>query len=204
MARFFIDRPIFAWVIAILIMLVGILAIRSLPVSQYPQIAPPAVSINAVYPGASAETLANTVTQVIEQQMTGLDGLRLHLVQRHLGRSHPDHADLRDRHQPRHRAGAGAEQAGAGDAAAARRRCSSRASRSTKSSAGFLMVIGMISPERRVRAGRPRRLSRLQHGGPSSAASRASAASRCSAAQYAMRIWLDPDKLAAYQLTPST
>ena len=76
MARFFIDRPVFAWVISILIMGIGILAIRSLPVSQYPQIAPPEVSIRAVYPGASADTLANTVTQVIEQQMTGLDGLR--------------------------------------------------------------------------------------------------------------------------------
>jgi HAE1 family hydrophobic/amphiphilic exporter-1/multidrug efflux pump len=76
MARFFIDRPVFAWVISILIMGVGVLAIRLLPVAQYPQIAPPSVSISANYPGASAETVANTVTQVIEQQMTGLDGLR--------------------------------------------------------------------------------------------------------------------------------
>lgn len=76
MARFFIDRPVFAWVISILIMGIGALSIMSLPVSQYPQIAPPSVSVNAVYPGASAETVSNTVTQVIEQQMTGLDGLR--------------------------------------------------------------------------------------------------------------------------------
>ncbi len=60
MARFFIDRPIFAWVIAIFIMGIGVLSILSLPVAQYPQIAPPTVSVNAVYPGASADTVANT------------------------------------------------------------------------------------------------------------------------------------------------
>ncbi|MBH0056822.1 efflux RND transporter permease subunit [Pseudoalteromonas sp. SWXJZ94C] len=75
MSRFFIDRPIFAWVLAIVVMLAGILAIRSLPISQYPSIAPPAVSITATYPGASARTLEDTVTQVIEQKMKGLDGL---------------------------------------------------------------------------------------------------------------------------------
>ena len=76
MASFFIDRPVFAWVISILIMGVGVLAILILPVAQYPQIAPPSVTVTANYPGASADTVANTVTQVIEQQMTGLDGLR--------------------------------------------------------------------------------------------------------------------------------
>ena len=75
MSRFFIDRPIFAWVLAIVVMLAGILAIRSLPVAQYPSIAPPAISIQASYPGASARTLEDTVTQVIEQKMKGLDGL---------------------------------------------------------------------------------------------------------------------------------
>ena len=76
MASFFIDRPVFAWVISILIMGIGVLAIRLLPVSQYPAIAPPSISVSANYPGAAADTVANTVTQVIEQQMTGLDGLR--------------------------------------------------------------------------------------------------------------------------------
>jgi multidrug efflux pump len=74
-AQFFIDRPIFAWVIAIIIMLAGLLAIRVLPVSQYPAIAPPQVSINAAYPGASAKTVEDTVTQVIEQKMNGIDNL---------------------------------------------------------------------------------------------------------------------------------
>lgn len=75
MANFFIDRPIFAWVLAILICLTGALAISSLPVEQYPDLAPPNVRITANYPGASAQTLENTVTQVIEQNMTGLDNL---------------------------------------------------------------------------------------------------------------------------------
>jgi multidrug efflux pump len=74
-SRFFIDRPVFAWVIAIAIMLAGILSIVVLPVEQYPTIAPPAVNISAFYPGASAETLQNSVTQVIEQQLTGIDNL---------------------------------------------------------------------------------------------------------------------------------
>src|ERR1700753_2139725 len=75
MVNFFLDRPIFAWVIAILVMLGGGLAILSLPVAQYPSIAPPAISITGTYPGASAETVQNTVTQPIEQQMSGLDHL---------------------------------------------------------------------------------------------------------------------------------
>ena len=75
MAKFFIDRPIFAWVIAIILMLAGIASIFTLPIAQYPTIAPPAIQISATYPGASAKTVENTVTQVIEQQMSGLDHL---------------------------------------------------------------------------------------------------------------------------------
>ncbi|MBP8221878.1 MAG: efflux RND transporter permease subunit, partial [Aeromonadaceae bacterium] len=75
MARFFIDRPIFAWVIALVIMLAGGLSIMKLPISQYPTIAPPAVAISASYPGASAKTVEDSVTQIIEQNMTGLDHL---------------------------------------------------------------------------------------------------------------------------------
>ncbi len=75
MSRFFIDRPIFAWVIAIIMMLAGILSIFSLPIAQYPSIAPPSVSVTAVYPGADANTVISTVTQPIEQQMKGLDHL---------------------------------------------------------------------------------------------------------------------------------
>ncbi|MQP75877.1 multidrug efflux RND transporter permease subunit SmeE [Stenotrophomonas sp. MYb238] len=75
MARFFIDRPIFAWVIAIIIMLAGALAMLKLPISMYPDVAPPAVSISASYPGASAKVVEDSVTQIIEQNMKGLDGL---------------------------------------------------------------------------------------------------------------------------------
>ncbi len=75
LSRFFIDRPIFAWVVAIIIMLFGVVAIPRLPISRYPNIAPPAVSITASYPGASAQTAEDSVTQIIEQNMTGLDGL---------------------------------------------------------------------------------------------------------------------------------
>src|SRR5690554_793496 len=75
MPQFFIGRPIFAWVIAIVIMIAGALAITQLPVSMYPSIAPPTVSINANYPGASAKVVEDSVTQVIEQAMKGLDGL---------------------------------------------------------------------------------------------------------------------------------
>jgi len=75
MSRFFIDRPIFAWVIALVLALAGVLAIRALSIAQFPALAPPQISVTAVYPGADAQTLENTTTQVIEQQMKGLDHL---------------------------------------------------------------------------------------------------------------------------------
>ncbi|HPX12559.1 MAG TPA: efflux RND transporter permease subunit, partial [Syntrophales bacterium] len=73
LSRFFLDRPVFAWVIAIILMLAGALAIYNLPISQYPPIAPPSIAISTYYPGASAETVENSVTQIIEQKMTGFD-----------------------------------------------------------------------------------------------------------------------------------
>jgi multidrug efflux pump len=76
MARFFIDRPVFAWVLAIITMLAGVMAITSLPIQQYPTVAPPSVTISASYPGASAQTVENAVTQVIEQRLTAIDNLR--------------------------------------------------------------------------------------------------------------------------------
>ncbi|ASG24686.1 efflux RND transporter permease subunit [Nitrospirillum viridazoti] len=76
MSKFFIDRPVFAWVIAIVIMMAGALAINTLPIEQFPRIAPPSVAITTTYPGASAKTLEDTVTQVIEQKMNGIDHLR--------------------------------------------------------------------------------------------------------------------------------
>ena len=75
MSRFFIDRPIFAWVLAILVMLIGVISVVNLPIEQYPRIAPPTVSVSATYPGANAQTVEYSVVQVIEQRMKGLDGL---------------------------------------------------------------------------------------------------------------------------------
>ncbi|SMC56412.1 hydrophobic/amphiphilic exporter-1, HAE1 family/multidrug efflux pump [Desulfocicer vacuolatum DSM 3385] len=76
MSRFFLDRPVFGWVIALLIMLAGILSIPQMPVEQYPTLAPPQISVSTFYPGASADTVQNSVTQVIEQQLTGIDNMR--------------------------------------------------------------------------------------------------------------------------------
>ncbi|MCA8881136.1 MAG: efflux RND transporter permease subunit [Rhodobacteraceae bacterium] len=201
MARFFIDRPVFAWVIAILIMGIGILAIRTLPISQYPQIAPPEVSISATYPGASAETLANTVTQVIEQQMTGLDGLR------YITSSAT--SDGRTQVTLTFRTGT--------DPDIAQVQVQNKLSQATpllpeavqrqgvtveKSSAGFLMVIGLISPNGEFEqvdladylvTNMVDDFSRIEGVG----------SIRVFGGQYAMRIWLDPDKLAAYELAPS-
>src|SRR5215203_7027888 len=75
MAQFFINRPVFAWVVSILIMVLGGLAITQLPVAQYPNVAPPSISVTANYAGASAETLQESVTSVIEQQLNGIDNL---------------------------------------------------------------------------------------------------------------------------------
>src|SRR4029453_8707854 len=75
LSRFFIDRPIFAWVIAIITMIAGGLAVFSLPIRQFPAIAPPTIGINVNYPGSSAQTLQDTVVQVIEQQLNGIDNL---------------------------------------------------------------------------------------------------------------------------------
>ncbi len=75
LSRFFLKRPVFAWVIAIVMMVLGGLAIHSLSISQYPPIAPPSIAIDAFYPGASAETVENSVTQIIEQKMTGFDDM---------------------------------------------------------------------------------------------------------------------------------
>jgi multidrug efflux pump len=75
MAKFFIDRPVFAWVIALFILLAGVLSIPNLPVSQYPQIAPPSIVVTSIYPGASAQTVDESVTSLIEQEMNGVENL---------------------------------------------------------------------------------------------------------------------------------
>ncbi len=200
MARFFIDRPVFAWVISILIMGVGLLSILSLPIAQYPQIAPPSVTISATYPGASAETISNTVTQVIEQQMTGLDGLRyMSSSSSSAGSSSttltfetgtdPDIAQVQVQNklsqatsllpEPVQRQGVTVN----------------------KSAAGFLMVIGLIGDENYdqtdlsdyMLTNLVDDISRIEGVGDV----------QVFGSKYAMRIWLDPSMLAAYEITPS-
>ena len=201
MARFFIDRPIFAWVISIFIMGIGVLSILTLPVAQYPQIAPPSVAVRASYPGASAQTVANTVTQVIEQQMTGLDGLRyisssstsaggasitltfetgtdVDIAQVQVQNKLSQASALLP--EPVQRQGITVQ----------------------KSSAGFLMVIGLIGENGQydatdlgdyMQSNLVNEISRVEGVG----------SVQVFGAQYAMRIWLDPVKLAAFELTPS-
>ncbi|MFD1880517.1 efflux RND transporter permease subunit [Paracoccus pacificus] len=201
MARFFIDRPVFAWVVSILIMGLGVLSIMTLPIAQYPQIAPPSVSVRAVYPGASAETVANTVTQVIEQQMTGLDGLRYFsssstaagtasITMTFETGTDPDIAQVQVQNklaqatallpEPVQRQGVTVE----------------------KSSSGFLMVIALIAENGQYQdvdladymtTNLVNDLSRVAGVG----------SVQVFGSQYAMRIWLDPSKLSAYDLTPS-
>ena len=200
-SRFFIERPVFSWVLAIVIMLAGLLSINTLPVSQFPQIAPPQVAISASYPGASADTISNTVTQVIEQNLTGLDGfLYMSSTSDSAGRASitvtfeagtdPDMAQVQVQNKIQtaittlpavvQNLGVSIE----------------------KTSANFLMVVGLNSP-----------------GGTMSSAdlgdyitsyikeplARVSGVGEIQVfgAQYAMRIWLDPQKLAKYNLTPS-
>ncbi|SEK20800.1 efflux RND transporter permease subunit [Pacificibacter marinus] len=201
MARFFIDRPIFAWVISILIMGLGLLSIYTLPVAQYPQIAPPSVTINATYPGASADTVANTVTQIIEQQMTGLDGMRYVSSSSTSSGSasisltfetgtDPDIAQVQVQNK--------LSQATALLPEAVQR----QGVTVQKSSAGFLMVIGLISEDGSMDQAD---LSDYLNSNLVDAFSRIEGVggTQVFGARYAMRIWLDPSKLAAFDMTPS-
>ncbi|WP_312982909.1 multidrug efflux RND transporter permease subunit AcrB [Atlantibacter sp.] len=200
MAKFFIDRPIFAWVIAIIIMLAGGLAIMKLPVAQYPTIAPPAIQITAMYPGADAKTVQDTVTQVIEQNMNGIDNL-LYMsstsdssgsVQITITFDSGTDADIAQVQvqnklqlampllpQEVQQQGVSVE----------------------KSSSSFLMVVGMISTDGSmtqediadyVGATVKDPISRTTGVGDV----------QLFGAQYAMRIWMDPNKLNNFQLTP--
>ena len=201
MARFFIDRPIFAWVLSIVIMGIGILSILSLPIAQYPQIAPPQVTVSAVYPGASADTVANTVTQVVEQQMTGLDGLRyISSSSTSAGTSgvtltfetgtDPDIAQV----QVQNKLG--------GATALLPEPVQRQGVTVQKSSAGFLMVVGLISQDGGLEA---TDLSDYVVSNLVDEISRVEGVGNVQVfgAQYAMRIWLDPSRLAAYDMTPS-
>lgn len=201
MARYFIDRPIFAWVIALFISGLGILSILSLPIAQYPQIASPSVAIRAAYPGASAETVANTVTQVIEQQMTGLDGLRYFssssssaggasITLTFETGTDPDIAQVQVQNK--------LSQATALLPEAVQR----QGITVQKSSSGFLMVVALISDDGSYNA---TDLADYLSSNIVNDISRVDGVGSVQVfgAQYAMRIWLDPAKLAAFNLTPA-
>ncbi|MCS6153167.1 efflux RND transporter permease subunit [Shewanella baltica] len=199
MARFFIDRPIFAWVIALIIMLAGVLSLRSLPVSQYPNIAPPTVVISANYPGASAKIVEDSVTQVIEQRMTGIDHLRYisstsdsfgnaSITLTFNAEADPDIAQVQVQNKLQ------------GAMTLLPQEVQSQGVNVNKSSSGFLMVLGFVSTDGSldksdiadyVGANIQDPMSRVPGVGEI----------RLFGAQYAMRIWLDPLKLTQYSLT---
>ena len=200
MAKFFIDRPIFAWVIAIIIMLAGILSIMKLPIAQYPTIAPPAVTISANYPGADAKTVQDTVTQVIEQNMNGIDNLmymssnsdssgNVQITLTFNSGTDPDIAQVQVQNklqlampllpQEVQQQGVSVE----------------------KSSSSFLMVAGFISEDGSMTQ---EDIADYVGSNIKDPISRTSGVGdvQLFGAQYAMRIWLDPNKLNNYQLTP--
>ncbi|AIE62958.1 multidrug transporter [Enterobacter cloacae ECNIH2] len=200
MPNFFIDRPIFAWVIAIIIMLAGGLAILKLPVAQYPTIAPPAVTISATYPGADAKTVQDTVTQVIEQNMNGIDNLMYMssnsdstgTVQITLTFESGTDADIAQVQvqnklqlampllpQEVQQQGVSVE----------------------KSSSSFLMVVGVINTNGTMTQ---EDISDYVGANMKDAISRTSGVGdvQLFGSQYAMRIWMDPNKLNNFQLTP--
>lgn len=199
MAKFFIDRPVFAWVISIIIMLAGALSIFKLPVAQYPEVAPPAVSISASYPGASAQTVQDTVIQIIEQGLTGIDNVqymsstsessgRGEVTLTFLAGTDPDIAQVQVQNKLQTAMPLLPQEV------------QQQGIRVTKSSAGFLMVIGFVSADGRmdkydiadyVAANVQDQLSRVNGVGQIT----------LFGSQYAMRIWLDANKLATYSLT---
>ena len=201
MARFFIDRPIFAWVIALVIMLAGSLSIMDLPIAQYPTIAPPAVAISASYPGASAKTVEDSVTQIIEQNMTGLDHLlymsaqsdssgNVSVTLTFMPGTDPDIAQVQVQNK--------LQQA----TTQLPQIVQQQGIRVQKTTSSFLMVAGFISTDGKmgnddladyVVSNIKEPISRLDGVGEI----------QLFGSQYAMRIWLDPHKLNSYQLTPA-
>ena len=199
MARFFIDRPIFAWVIAIVIMLAGALSITQLPISRYPDIAPPSINISASYPGASAKVVEDSVTQIIEQNMKGLDGLlyisssseasgRASISLTFESGTDPDIAQVQVQNKL---------QLALPSLPQAVQR---QGLNVTKSRSGFLQIVGFVSTDGSLSR---TDISDYVIANVVDPLSRASGVGSIQVfgAPYAMRIWLDPNKLATYELT---
>ena len=200
MAQFFIDRPIFAWVIGILVMLAGALSIFGLPVSQYPAIAPPTISVYASYPGASAKTLEDTVTQVIEQRMNGLDNLRYMASQSDSSGNaqvtltfdagtNPDIAQV----QVQNKLQLAVPQLP--------QEVQRQGVRVAKSVSNYLLIIGLVSEDGSMSRND---ISDYAFTSLQDQISRVSGVGEVNTfgSQYAMRIWLDPSRLDKYRLTP--
>ena len=200
MPRFFIDRPIFAWVIAILLMLGGGLAVKNLPVNQFPDVAPPAVSISVTYPGASAQTVQDTVVQVIEQQLNGLDGLRyissesnsdgsMQIVVTFEQGTDPDIAQVQVQNKLQLATPLLPEEV------------QRQGIRVAKYKINFMMVIALVDETGRYTQGdlADYIVSNLQD---PIARTQGVGDFLLFGSQYAMRIWLDPEKLNSFQLTP--
>ena len=200
MSNFFIDRPIFAWVLALVIMLIGGLAILKLPVNQYPSIAPPSVSISVSYPGASAQTVQDTVVQVIEQQLNGIDGLRYISSESNSDGSmrisvtfeqdvDPDIAQVQVQNKLQLATPLLPQEV------------QQQGIRVTKSASNFLMVVGIISED-----GSMSRFDLADYtvSNIQDPISRTAGVGdfQIFGAPYAMRIWLDPGKLTNFALTP--
>jgi len=200
MAKFFIDRPIFAWVLAIIIMLAGALSILKLPIEQYPNVAPPAIEIQATYPGADAKTLQDSVTQVIEQNMNGIDGLM------YMSSSSDSSGTLT----------LTISFESGTDADIAQVQVQNKLQLATpllpqevqqqgiqvkKSSSSFLMVAGFISDDDNMTQND---ISDFISSSIKDPISRTKGVgdTQVFGAQYAMRIWMDPHKLNNYNLTP--
>jgi multidrug efflux pump len=199
MAKFFIDRPVFAWVIALVIMLAGGLSLWQLPIEQYPSIAPPSVEIEANYPGASAQTVENTVTQVIEQQMNGLDYLR-YMSSTSSGNgqasitltfepeANPDIAQVQVQNKLQ------------AAMSSLPTEVQQQGVTVSKSSGSFLMVVGFVSADGSMDA---EDLSDFVVSSVEDPIARVNGVGSVQVfgAQHAMRIWLDPNKMLSYNLT---
>jgi hydrophobe/amphiphile efflux-1 (HAE1) family protein len=201
MSRFFIDRPVFAWVIAILIMLAGALSITSLPIAQYPSIAPPTITVIAIYPGASAKTLEDTVTQVIEQKLNGIDHLRYiesastsdgttTITVTFEGGTNPDTAQVQVQNKV------------ALAIPLLPQEVQQQGVQVNKSVRNFLLVVGLISEDGSMSG---TDLADYNSSVMRDPISRLPGVGEIQTfgTQYAMRIWLDPDKLTKYQLATS-